>query len=325
VFAATYGGAVGSAVLMMDPALAEYHNEGSLRPITVIAREGSVVNARYPATVGGGPVAVGTQITEAVTEALSKARPDRALAAWGKHRGDYTSANDPRTGHDYVRTSFDYDGSAGAFWGYDGATGPTAFGTLGSVIRGNVEDAEVRFPWRVTKLEIVPDFMGAGRWRAGAGVDWRAVNEGTAGRMATGSSDADEMVPRGVLGGHPAPRSRTFVRRGDELIRVKPHRMQELRPGDEVIKLSSGGGGVGSPFERDPEAVLRDVINGFVSREGAERIYGVALAGDGRSVDATRTARLRAERPSPVEVVIDESSLTIGLRPPDVKRADDGA
>src|SRR5262249_30149135 len=106
VFAATYGGAVGSAVLMMDPALAEYHNEGSLRPITVIAREGSVVNSRYPATVGGGPVAVGTQITEAVTGALSKARPNRALAAWGKHRGDYTSATDPRTGKDYVRTSF---------------------------------------------------------------------------------------------------------------------------------------------------------------------------------------------------------------------------
>ena len=98
IFAATYGTAVGSAILLMDPALADYHNEGSLRPMTVIAPVGSVLNCEYPATVGGSPVAVGEQITEAVTEALSKARPERAMAAWGKHRGDYTSGTDPRYG-----------------------------------------------------------------------------------------------------------------------------------------------------------------------------------------------------------------------------------
>ncbi|HSI81481.1 MAG TPA: hydantoinase B/oxoprolinase family protein, partial [Solirubrobacterales bacterium] len=222
VWAATYGTAVGSAILLMDPALADYHNEGSLRPITVIAPRGSVLNCEYPATVGGSPVAVGEQITEAVTEALSAARPERAIAPWGKHRGDYTSGTDPRSGRPYVRTSFDYDGSAGALAGFDGDTGPASFGTLGSVMRGNVEEAEVRFPWQVLNLEVVTDFMGAGRWRGGGGVDWRAVNRGGRARMATGSSDGDEMVPRGVLGGHDVPRSRTFVKRGDELIRVKP-------------------------------------------------------------------------------------------------------
>ena len=211
VFAATYGTAVGSAILLMDPALADFHNEGSLRPITVIAPKGSVLNCEYPATVGGSPVAMGEQITESVTEALSKARPERALAPWGKHRGDYTSGTDTRNGRPYVRTSFDYDGSAGAVAGYDGATGPASFGCLGSVMRGNVEEAEVRFPWKVTKLEVVPDFMGAGRWRGGGGVDWRAVNLGGPARMATGSSDGDEMVPAGVLGGRDCPPSRTFV------------------------------------------------------------------------------------------------------------------
>ena len=98
IYAATYGTAVGSAILFMDPALADYHNEGSLRPITVIAPVGSVLNCEYPATVGGSPVAVGEQIIEAVIEALSKARPERALAPWGKHRGDYTSGTTPATG-----------------------------------------------------------------------------------------------------------------------------------------------------------------------------------------------------------------------------------
>lgn len=285
VWAATYGAVVGATILTMDPALADYHNEGSLRPIRLIAPEGSVTNAQYPATVGGGPVAVGTQIVEAVTEALSKARPERAVAAWGKHRGDYTSAVDPRTGRGYVRTTFDDDGRAGAFWGFDGPTGPTAIGTLGSVMRGNVEDAEVRFPWRIVQLEIVPDFMGAGRWRAGCGVDWRAINEDSAGRMATGSADGDEMVPKGVLGGTRRRNAGRFSDAVGELIRVKPHRMQDLQPGDELIKLSSGGGGVGPPFARAPAAVLEDVTNGLVSPEAAELIYGVAIDGETMGAD----------------------------------------
>lgn len=313
IFAATYGTAVGSAILLMDPALAEYHNEGSLRPITVIAPVGSVLNCEYPATVGGSPVAVGEQITEAVTEALSKARPERAMAAWGKHRGDYTSGTDPRSGGPYVRTTFDYDGSAGAVAGYDGATGPTSFGCLGSVMRGNVEEAEVRFPWKVVQLEVVTDFMGAGRWRGGGGVDWRAVNLGGPARMATGSSDGDEMVPAGVLGGCDVPRSRTFIDRDGELIRVKPHRMQPLEDGDVLIKLSSGGAGVGPPTERDPLAVRADVIDELVSVEAAERIYGVALDPETLAVDEERTAALRAQPPQQVPIVIDERSLTVRL------------
>jgi N-methylhydantoinase B len=315
VWAATYGTAVGSAILQMDPALADFHNEGSLRPITVVAPVGSVLNCEYPATVGGSPVAVGEQITESVTEALSYARPERALAPWGKHRGDYTSGTDTRTGRPYVRTTFDYDGSAGAVAGYDGATGPASFGCLGSVMRGNVEEAEVRFPWRVLKLEVVPDFMGAGRWRGGGGVDWRARNDGGPARMATGSSDGDEMVPSGVLGGRDCPPSRTFVQRGEELIRVKPHRMQELEHGDVVIKLSSGGAGIGDPSERDPEAVREDVANEMVSVEAAERIYRVAIDPETGGLDRKRTADLRAEPAEPVQITIDEERLAVRLRP----------
>lgn len=312
IFAATYGTAVGTTILFMDPALADYHNEGSLRPITVIAPVGSVLNCEYPATVGGSPVAVGEQITEAVAEAMSNARPDRAIAPWGKHRGDYTSATDPRNGRPYVRTTFDYDGSAGALSGFDGATGPASFGCLGSVMRGNVEDAEVRFPWKILNLEVVPDFMGAGKWRGGGGVDWRALNLGSAGRMATGSSDGDEMVPRGVHGGHDCPKSRTFVQRGDERIRVKPHRMQLLEPGDVLIKLSSGGAGVGDPYERDPEAVRIDVRNEFVSAGAARRIYGVAIDPETFAIDHEETQRLRARPPVPVEISIaDDLSIRV--------------
>ncbi|MGA7148144.1 MAG: hydantoinase B/oxoprolinase family protein, partial [Microbacterium sp.] len=256
-------------------------------------------------------VALGTITMEAVTQALAKARPDRAMAGWGKHRGDYTNGTDPRTGRPYVRTTFDYDGSQGAVAGFDGWHGPTAMGTLGSVIRGNVEEAEIRFPWTITQITAVPDFSGAGRWRGGCGVDWRAVNEGGGGKMATGSSDGDHMLPAGVDGGASAPASRTFLRRDGELIRVKPHRMQDFNPGDELIKLSSGGGGVGDPYLRDPQAVLRDVLDGYVSVDAARTLYGVVLDETGRSIDEDATSELR-RHPAPSTVIeIDETSLDV--------------
>jgi N-methylhydantoinase B len=218
---------------------------------------------------------------------------------------------DPRTGEDYVRTTFDYDGGAGAVAGYDGAAGPVAFGVC---LRGNVEEMEVRFPWKLVKLEAVPNFMGAGQWRGGPGVDWRAINQGSVGRMATGSSDGDEMVPKGVLDGLDSPKARTFVQRGTELIRVKPHRMQQLLPGDIVIKLSAGGAGVGAPDKREPAAVQQDVRNGFVTLEAAERIYRVALDPQTLEIDEARTADLRAEEAPGIEVYVDEETLTVELR-----------
>src|SRR3990170_6103641 len=143
-FAASYAIAVGSMMLLFDPALADYHNEGSLRPITVITPPGSVVHPLYPATVGAAPVNVGNQIATAVGQALSKARPNRAMAGWGKHRGCYVSSVDPRSGQPYVRTTFDYDGSAGAVTGYDGGTGPLSLGSLSTVRRGNAEGMGIR-------------------------------------------------------------------------------------------------------------------------------------------------------------------------------------
>ena len=75
VYAATYGNAIAAAILYFDPAIADYHNQGTMQPIKVVAPLGSVVNCKYPATVGASPVNVGIQVMEAVLEALSKALP----------------------------------------------------------------------------------------------------------------------------------------------------------------------------------------------------------------------------------------------------------
>ncbi|MBI4967799.1 MAG: hydantoinase B/oxoprolinase family protein [Rhodospirillales bacterium] len=296
VYAATYGNAIAAAILYFDPAIADYHNQGTMRPIEVIAPLGSVVNCQYPATVGASPVNVGIQVMEAVVEALSKALPERAVAPWAKHRGDYVFAVDPRTGERYVRTSFDYDGSGGAVWGFDGYQGASSFTALGAANRGNVEEMEIRLPWRLLRYEFVPDFSGAGRWRGGPGIYWEAVNEGSAGQMATGSSDGDEVQGCGVVGGHPSPVSRTYLRRQGEDHRVKPHRLVKVEEGDILVKHSSGGGGAGDPGERDPQLVMEDVENELVSLETARAVYKVALDPVTLAIDRAATQALRAKR-----------------------------
>ena len=296
VYAATYGNAIAAAILYFDPAIADYHNQGTMAPIKVVAKPGSVVNCQYPATVGASPVNVGIQVMEAVLEALAKANPHRAVAAWGKHRGDYVFAKDPRTGEPYVRTCFDYDGSAGAVWGYDGYQAVSTLTALGAAHRDNVEEMEVRVPWRALKWEMVPDFSGAGRWRGGPGVHWEAINEGTDGQMATGSSDGDEVQGFGALGGQPTPVCRTYIRRDGQDIRVKPHRLVPVKTGDILVKHSSGGGGIGDPAERDPDMVRDDVRKDFVSLQAAKEIYKVIIDPITWKVDYEATKTLRARR-----------------------------
>jgi len=315
VYAPTYARATCAVIINMDPALADFHNQGSVRPITVIAPSGNVTNCNYPATVGACPVNCGTQVLEAVNEAMGKARPDRSIAGWGKHRGDYTFAMDPRTGERYVRTTFDYDGSAGAVWGHDGMTGPTSLTTLGWVQRGNVEEAEIRFPWRMLNLEVRPNFNGHGRWRGGVGIDWRAVNEGGDGRMSTGSSDGDFVHGKGAQGGQRVPLARTFIVRGDRKVRVKPHRVDPFKTGDVVVKLSPGGAGVGDPWLRPVETVALDVEQEKVTVEAARLIYGVVIDPVSLQVDQAATAKLRSTPPAQrYEPVINEETLDIEIK-----------
>jgi N-methylhydantoinase B len=294
-YSSTYSRAVAGSFLYFDPTLAEFHNEGSMRPVTVIAPEGTVVNATYPATVGGSPVNVGTQVLEATVNALSKAMPDKSIAGWGRRRGHYIAGIDPRTGERYVQTTTDADGGAGAVWGYDGYEGALGMSGLGSINRGSVEEIEIRFPWRTVKWHFVPDLSGAGRWRGGCGMLWEVENLGGDVGAATGSSDGDLTQPPGASGGEDGPLSRMYIRRGDQVTPARTHRMVQVKTGEVLGKVSGGGGGVGDPLERDPRAVLEDVIDEMTTIPYARDVYGVAiLDGDPPTLDLAETERLRA-------------------------------
>jgi N-methylhydantoinase B len=293
-YSSTYSRAVAGSLLFFDSALAEFHNEGSMMPITVVAPEGSVVNATYPATVGGSPVNVGTQVLEATCDALSKAMPDKSIAGWGRRRGHYIAGVDPRTGQRYVQTTTDADGGAGAVSGFDGYEGALGMSGLGSINRGSVEEIEIRFPWRTVRWHFVPDLSGAGRWRGGNGMLWEVENVGGDVGAATGSSDGDLTQPPGAAGGEPGPLSRMYIRRGDEVLPARTHRMIQVRHGEVLGKVSGGGGGVGDPRARDPERVLRDVRNGVTTTDYARDVYAVAIDPLTMTVDVAATATLRA-------------------------------
>jgi N-methylhydantoinase B len=293
VFNSTFSNTLSALFMFLDPALGEYHNEGSLRPITVTAPPGSVVHAQYPATVGASPVSMGHQIIESVVMAMSRAVPERAIGCWGKRYGHYIFGLDPRTGERYVVTTFDMDGGAGAARGFDGYEGATSIGTLGEVNKGNVEEVEMRFPWRTLRWEFAPDTCGAGRWRGASGIHWEVQNVGGEAGIATGSSDGERVRAPGALGGEPTPNSRAVLIREGEATLIRGHRLYQLKPGDIIRKISGGGAGVGEPAEREPEKVQRDVRNGFITPERAREAFKVVFDPATLAVDEAATRALR--------------------------------
>jgi N-methylhydantoinase B len=289
VFNSTFSNALSALFMFLDPSLGEYHNEGSLRPLEIYAPPGSVLNAQYPAPVGASPVSMGHQIIESVVNAMSKAVPERAIGCWGKRYGHYIFGVDPRVDEKYVVTTFDMDGGAGAACGYDGYEGATSIGALGEVNKGNVEEVEMRFPWRTVRWEFATDTCGAGRWRGASGIHWEVENVGGDAGIATGSSDGETVRAPGALGGEPTPNSRAFLTSNGETRQIYGHRLYNLKPGDVLLKVSGGGAGVGNPVEREPEKVQMDVVKGFISVEKAQDSYKVVIDPETLEVDTQKT------------------------------------
>src|SRR3990167_11144288 len=204
-YPSTYSIAVAGAILFLDPALADYHNEGTMRALDIIAPEGLVVNAKYPAPMGGAPVNVGHNIIEAVMMAMSEALPGRAAAGWGRRYGQYIYGTNPRTGGLYIMPGYHAEGGAGAVAGYDGYQGAASIGTLGEISRPNTEDVEIKYPWKVISREFRMDSSGAGKWRGGPGFHWEVVNLGGEAGMHTGAGQGETTFSHGALGGKPTP------------------------------------------------------------------------------------------------------------------------
>ena len=280
--------------LFLGTALAAYHNEGSLRPIHVITRKGTIVDARPGALVAGAPAVAGGLVIEAVLSVLSQALPDKAIAPYSRLVSPLVVGHELETDGLYVYTSFGSAAGAGAVTGYDGYQCACDMGTLGVVGKTNAEEEMVRFPWDINKYEFRTDAHGAGKWRGSPGIIWEGVNEGGECFSNGGPWSGFSTRAPGPQGGGATPINRAYVVRGERKIEItQPHIPVDLKHGDRLVTLSGGGAGVGRPEERDPEAVRTDVKNELVSLEMAKRVYRVSVKPDSLEIDWIATSKLR--------------------------------
>jgi len=268
-------------------------NEGAIRPITMTAPEGCVVNCRFPAAVAAR-MQVGHFMTEMVFKALAAATPDNIIAGSGGTPAQtnimYGKRGDGKPWHTMIirggglGASSRMDGHHCAIFPANGANTP-------------VEILESDTPLIVKARELVCDSGGPGRRRGGIGRKMvLAVPRGTGAPQAptTIAVQAGRYIypPEGLFGGRSGATAR-FLRNADK---ADPSGLTFCDNGDTISFYSAGGGGYGDPLDRDPAAVAQDVRLGYVSLERARRDYGVIMEPDTLSVENAATEALRAER-----------------------------
>src|SRR2546428_9018152 len=146
----------------------------------------------------------------------------------------------------------------------------------GSTARNNpVEVVESRVPsMRILKYGLRTDSGGAGKFRGGLGIE--RVYRFRAPTSITFSLERKATPPWGLGGGRDGAVNGVEITSPDGSVRhVRKATQHPIAAGETVCIMSGGGGGWGPPAERDPDAVRRDVCEGYVSAGAAPRDYGV--------------------------------------------------
>jgi N-methylhydantoinase B len=306
-------------------------SDGKMRPVKIHVPEGSILNCKYPAACGAGP-RIGNVLVSTVCEAVAKmiyasGRYDDVNASTtgnlefvggpGYFYGGHT-----REGIAVAQGLYDIHGAGmGAAPHRDGVnTGGHM--NIPSASITDVERIEMQYPFLYFTRSHNPDGSGFGQYRGGLGshrvyliygskdcsVDYKPYGGvaqggfGLAGGYPTGIGATRVTIEAGLAmldkvrsGEHPTVEA---MRRGEWGKSILPAGVPERIPlpeGSLLVDYVAGGGGFGDPIERDTSAVLKDFGRGWVSREIAEKIYGVILAEDGKTVDGSATHQRRQE------------------------------
>ncbi|HEY6197572.1 MAG TPA: hydantoinase B/oxoprolinase family protein, partial [Candidatus Binatia bacterium] len=257
---------------LTDPALAINH--GMARAIEIETREGSVVDPRFPAPVNTYNPTVHA-LVESLFEALSQLAPHKKVADGCSSRSIIIGGRSNKTGRSYVQYEI-FGGGSGGRSGKDGVSGTNVNQSNARI--APVEIIESEFSTRIRCFELIPDSGGPGKFRGGLGFVREYETLDQEARMALRSTK-HTVAPKGLEDGLPGRTGKCTLDPGTDKAREIPSRYSDhpLRPGDVVRLETPGGGGLGNPRERDPERVLNDVRNGYVSIEKAREIYGVAI------------------------------------------------
>jgi N-methylhydantoinase B len=264
--------------------------DGYLKPITVRAPEGCLLNPTYPAACGARGV-VGYRVFDTIMQALAKVVPDRAIG--GSEGGPYLlAAGGTWQGRQYVLNEM-LVGTWGARAerdGIEGISNPAA-----NISNQPVEMIEAEMPVEIIRYGFLPDSGGPGRNRGGLAFvrEFRFLQDTT----FTLRGDRRDHRPSGVEGGMPGSPSAHILLATDgteQTLPAMPMHSFRARKGEVFRLAGAGGGGYGNPFTREPERVLGDVVEEKITVEGAARDYGVVIDPVTFRVDLSTTETRRA-------------------------------
>lgn len=264
-------------------------NSGLVRPIRITAPVGCLANPVFPAPTMCR-YAGGIALSDATMKALAQIVPDKVSAGVG-NGGGIVFGGDNGSADMWLHVEL-FEGSYG---GRPKRDGMDAVDSLFANTRNNpIEDVESHNPLRIERYELRENAMPAGEHRGGLGTVkvFRMLADGS----VAAESDGHKHRPWGMLGGRDGTTRETVLERADGTQIALPSKFDfleyRLRAGDRIRALGPSGGGYGEPWKRDPAAVLGDVLDELISREDAERDYGVAITSAGE-IDRVATERLR--------------------------------
>lgn len=305
-------------------------NDGVIRPVSMIAPEGTIVNCTRPAPVSLATVGAIQSVNNAACTCISKmlsaseTYAGEATAVWhGSHFAIFLFGLNQRRQEAIGILTETFGGAGGARGRADGIdVGGEIPNPIGRM--ANVETTEAAFPVRYLFRRARPDTGGPGRYRGGNGIEFALAPhdapEGGIDYVVSGKGTEFSMS-EGLGGGYAgAPCAFRRVRNGETAragANVEPHPLSleemtgvkeavswgvfPLREKDALYVRSDGGGGLGDPLARPPEQVRADVEAGAVSAAVASGVYGVVLADGAVDAPATEARRrsLRAARLAP--------------------------
>jgi N-methylhydantoinase B len=265
-----------------DPQTLIPRNSGCYRPIRIVAPPGCVVNVQHPGPSVGGNTDLQPKLIDLLVSALAQAVPELTAAAHGGSSSNLLFGGvHPDTGRYYSNYHFDGTGTGGT---------STKDGNDGEITRHSncrntpIEVFETRYPLLTLEHGLVRDSGGAGRRRGGLGT-YRTLRVTAPEITFSALFDRMKIPPPGLFGGLDGGTSALLVKRkGEREFRSfkevfgvsSPTKFTNvvLREGDELRYRTPGGGGFGDPREREPERVLEDVLEGWVTQDAAARDYG---------------------------------------------------
>lgn len=246
-------------------------NEGLFRAVHVVAPEGLVVNPVAPAAVSSRNI-TSMILADVLMNAIGQACPPRQMAFSGPFQGTILSGKDPRTGIFFI----DYEnfcGGQGASCHADGMDAVHVHMTNTSNLP--VESMELEFPVLVERYELAQDSGGAGQHRGGMGIvrDFRLYGQD----MTVALRSARQRFPaQGMNAGLPGAQGAFLLNPGTEHEQQLPSTSSAtpLKKGDLLRIITPGGGGMGNPLLRKPEAVQSDYLQGKISAKAVVDHYG---------------------------------------------------